>query len=869
MDYQESTGIEALDEVLCGLEPGDNVVWRLDTIELYRPFAEAIKNYAVKSGKKFVYFRFANYEPVIETSEHITIYSTKREAGFESFISDVHSKIAEMGEGAFYVFDSLSDLAENYFSDRMIGNFFKLTCPYLRKLKTIAYFALYRQSHSYHAIEPIMQTTQLLIDVYSYNEKIYIQPSRVVGRHTPTLYMLHLWDKDRFVPVKQSAYISRIINSTKWNGLPSASYRMVGIWDKLFMQAENLLDGIKKGVVEPSVGDEFLNKLFRLILSRDEAVLKLCRKYLSLQDVIFIWKRTIGTGMIGGKSLGVLLSHSILAKHSERWRAILEAHDSFFIGSDVYYTYLVENGCWWKRQEQKNPQTFLKGTDEIRLQLLNGKFPDYIVQRFSDMLDYYGQSPIIIRSSSLLEDNFGNAFAGKYESIFCANQGTKEERLKKFLDAVRIIYASTMSEEALSYRKKRGVLEQDEQMALLVQRVSGMPHGNYFFPHLAGVAFSFNPYVWNKEIDPEAGVIRLVFGLGTRAVDRSDDDYTRLIALNVPEKRPEGNLDAVKRYAQRRVDAINLSRDTFENVHFVDLLKETDDIPLRLIASKDYELEKLARERQQSVGDVWILTFDPVIRKTDFIKDMREALAILKEAYGSHVDVEFTANFLPDGSYSIDIVQCRPLQVRTFNDAPVEPLPVLPADQIIMLANSGIIGHSRSIKLDRIIYVRPEKYGKLSEKERYTVARIIGELTHIEEEKHPAILLIGPGRWGTSTPSLGIPVKFSEIHMATALCEIDLMHEGLVPDLSLGTHFLNEMVEMNMLYIAFFCGQKHNVFNEHILLSAPNKLPTLLPSAVEWSGIIYVIDGVEDAGEKNIFLNANALGQKALIYWKK
>jgi len=168
----------------------------------------------------------------------------------------------------------------------------------------------------------------------------------------------------------------------------------------------------------------------------------------------------------------------------------------------------VRNDCWHIRQKQKDSATLFEGIEGARRRILEGEFPDYIIKRFSDMLDYFGQTPIIVRSSSLLEDNFGNAFSGKYESIFCANNGTHQHRLEEFLNAVRVIYASAMSKEALIYRAKRGVLDKDEQMALLVQRVSGAKYGDFFFPQLAGVGISFNSYAWEKSIDPEAGLAR-------------------------------------------------------------------------------------------------------------------------------------------------------------------------------------------------------------------------------------------------------------------------------------------------------------------------------------------------------------------------
>src|SRR4030042_270471 len=141
------------------------------------------------------------------------------------------------------------------------------------------------------------------------------------------------------------------------------------------------------------------------------------------------------------------------------------------------------------------------------------------------MIEYFGQSPIIVRSSSLLEDAFGNAFAGKYESVFCVNQGSPEQRYADFEEAVRTVYASTMSEDALTYRLERGLDQQDEQMALLVQRVSGSYRNGYFFPDLAGVGMSHNAFVWKPDLDPKAGMPRLVFGVGTKICTRVGADY--------------------------------------------------------------------------------------------------------------------------------------------------------------------------------------------------------------------------------------------------------------------------------------------------------------------------------------------------------
>ncbi len=605
------------------------------------------------------------------------------------------------------------------------------------------------------------------------------------------------------------------------------------------------------------------HRQLKQLVSRDERILALAEKYLSLSDIIHLWKRLIGSGLVGGKAVGMLLGRAILEESDPRWAEVLEAHDSFFIGSDIFYSFLVENECWPIRQNQKDPATLLDGAEEARQRILRGNFPDYIIARFSDMLDYFGQSPIIVRSSSLLEDNFGNSFSGKYESVFCANQGTQENRLAEFINAVRLIYASNMSEEALIYRAERNVLEQDEQMALLVQRVSGKPYKNLFFPQLAGVGLSYNPYIWDESIDPEAGILRLVFGLGTRAVNRSDDDYTRVVALNAPDKRPDAGFDEVAQYAQRRMDMLDLEENHFASGYFIDVARQSPELPVEMFASPDRGAERSVRRSQGGDTRHWVLTFDRALSKTPFVGDMRELLRILRKAYGYHVDIEFTANFSADGSYKINLVQCRPLQVKVGKPLTTH-VPAIEKENLIMEVHGGIVGQSRALTIDRIIHVVPSVYGQLPERDRYAIARLIGKLTHPEKQgKAKTIMLVGPGRWGTSTPSLGVPVSFSEINTVSVLCEIDTMHEGLAPDLSLGTHFFNDLVEKDMLYIGFSASKEQNILNQDLLNELPSRLPDFGPEAPTWSQAVRVIDAPDTA---RIALIADHMRQKAVVY---
>ena len=846
-----TSGLPGLDRVLKGVMPGDNIVWQIDHIEDYQalvlPYAEAAR----RQGQRLIYFRFAAHPQLLPDDFGAEIQRPRPELGFEQFTTDVHDVIGEAGLGAIYVFDCLSDLAAIWRSEQMLGNFFMLTCPRLFDLETVTYFAIRRHVHASFATKPITETTQYLLDIFRHDRQLYIRPIKVQYRSTAVMNTIHAWHGDDFLPITSSAIVAELLVASKWPGLRMDT--RMGFWRRIFNEAQTICDQIRAGTCPPEKGRTLFRDLSRMVLSRDEGMLELVERHLTLDDIFAIRDRMIGIGLIGGKAVGMLLARAILQQADPRFRDLLETHDSFFIGADVFYTFLVRNKAWWIRQKQRNPETFLDGVEEARERILRGDFPDYTVEQFREMLDYFGEWPFIVRSSSLLEDNYGNAFAGKYESVFCVNQGSREKRLEDFLHAVRTIYASTMSEEALRYRARRGLLERDEQMALLVMRVSGEIRGRHFYPQVAGVGFSFNPYTWNEHIDPKAGVVRLVFGLGTRAVDRADDDYTRIVALNAPMRRPEANFDKVCQYAQRRVDYLDLESNRLTSGDFMDLIRELPRATLELFASTD---------RGRGDADApphWVLTFDRLLTDTSMVQDLRDMLRLLEAAYRHPVDIEFAANYLDGGTCKINLLQCRPLQVKGAEIIRLPDVDLAHAERILE-AHGAVIGQSRIQHIHRIVYVVPARYSQLTTPQRHDIADLIGAINRLTPADGSLnVMVLGPGRWGTSSPELGIPVHFAKINRMSVVGEIVAMHTNLIPDVSLGTHFLNELVEMDMLYLALFPHHPQNFLNEAFLLDAPNRLPELLPHAAAWADTIRVIDFPAP-----LTLSASTLDQKAI-----
>lgn len=863
-----NTGLPELDKILKGLLPGDNVVWHIESVEDYKKFVMPFCRNAIKHGQKLIYFRFAKHVFLLDKDIKAEVHVLNAEIGFETFINSIHNIIEKNRHGGFYVFDCLTDLAYAWYSDQMLGNFFLLTCPYLLDIEALAYFGLFRNQHSSNALLPITETTQLFIDVYKHNNEIYVHPIKVQQRYSPTMYMLHEWTNNELIPVTKSMISSKIFTSIPWLGKETAS-KSFDIWNRTYIEAENLLKNKNSGLNDEKKEKKLFKKLLKMSVSREEQILKLAEKYFTLENVINIGNRMIGTGLIGGKSVGMLLARAILKKNYKKWDEIKEVHDSFYIGSDVFYSYLVRNGCWWVKQ-QKDLDIYLHNAKHARRLILTGKFPDNIIQKFSDMLNYFGQSPIIVRSSSLLEDNFGNAFSGKYQSVFCPNQGPRENCLEDFMTAIRTIYASTMSEDALRYRAHSGMLDKDEQMSLLVQRVSGSLNNKLFYPLIAGVGYSFNPFAWSEYIDPKAGVLRLVFGLGTRAVDRSDDDYTRLAALNDPMRRPEENTDEIRKYSQKKVDVIDLEANQLGSFPFEEVAKNTPDNHLNIIASRDLEIEKRVREQNTTNYFSQLITFENLFEKSNFINDMREILREIQTAYNYSVDVEFTANFNEKNEYKINILQCRPFEIK--GHKLIKELDEnLNSDNIILKSNGPVIGESRETIIDRIIYVVPSIYSSLPIADRYTVARIIGKITKMKEDKnYKNIFLIGPGRWGTTTPSLGVPVTFSEIHKVSFLCEIVKMREDLIPDVSLGTHFFNDLVEFNILYLALYPDRKETILNQDFLEKISDKnFPEIDDELKHVNNAIKIIDIKDIKGVKSIFLYANSMKQQVVCYFSK
>jgi len=334
-------------------------------------------------------------------------------------------------------------------------------------------------------------------------------------------------------------------------------------------------------------------------------------------------------------------------------------------------------------------------------------------------------------------------------------------------------------------------------------------------------------------------MLRLVFGLGTRAVDRTEGDYVRIVSLDDPLRDPPVLTEDRSKYSQRNADALSLKDNAHVSVGFPILLSQDIRADAALFASPDAGAGRRLRELGYTGTAPLILDFRGLLAGTSFPSLMRDMLALLSRVYDYPVDIEFTANFTLDGAFRINLLQCRPLQTRGLG-APVRMPEPCTAGECFFCSRGGFMGGNVRLPVDRVVYVDLKAYRELPEADKHAVARAVGLLN--AKLKGKSFLLMGPGRWGTSTPSLGVPVRFSEICHAAILCEVSSRDAQFQPELSYGSHFFQDIVETGIFYAAVFQGRDGVALNTERVTSCENLLPALLPQAARLAGALMVIN---------------------------
>lgn len=566
--------------------------------------------------------------------------------------------------------------------------------------------------------------------------------------------------------------------------------------------------------------------LIRTLISDQLAYVNIAKEWFNISDLKDIRNHKIGSGKIGGKAAGMLLAARILVEAGDdEIRSSLRLPESYYIGADITYGFMgMNNLMQWGDQKYKSEEKIRAEYPQLQREFLNGELPPDILDSLRELLAKIDQKPLIVRSSSLLEDNFGTSFAGKYESYFCPNQDTPENNLRNLAQAIKRIYASILNPDALLYRRAKGLQDYDERMAILIQVVEGEQFGHYYLPHAAGVGFSRNLYRWSPKIRRQDGFARLVWGLGTRAVDRVGNDYPRLVALSHPQLHPQTSTKDIRHYSQQYVDLIDLKDNQFKTVPVGEVIQSSYPV-LRYLAQIDQGgyLAPLRSTLMEGRSEQLVLTFDGLLRQTPLAARLSKMLQVLEEKYRSPVDTEFTVNILDSGApqpeIQITILQCRP---QSHLKESLAQLPKnLPTEDIVF-STSRMAPEGRVSNIRYVLFVTPEGYNSLpTSSARAELGRAIGQLNAaLGDEKY---ICIGPGRWGTVNPDLGVHIGFGDIYHTRALVELSGTGIGLAPEASYGTHFFQDLVESNIYPLAICLDDDNTIFKRDFFYDTPNQ----------------------------------------------
>jgi pyruvate, water dikinase len=660
----------------------------------------------------------------------------------------------------------------------------------------------------------------------------------------------------------------------KWIQEDKASFLVKTIED-VSSSLTNIVDALMRyQKMEPQIS-QWAEKGLRVSLIRRFFFARLkfiniAKKFFEVSDFYDLIGRIVyppeGRGRLGGKSAGLFLADRILKKELKNSSLIknLKIPKTWYVTSETVLNFMRYNNLEdVVEQKYKDIDLVRMEYPQIIQMFKNSNFPPEIVKGLSLALEDFGDKPLIVRSSSLLEDSLGTAFSGKYKSLFIANQGSREERLDALMDAIAEVYASTFSPDPIQYRAERGLLDFHEEMGILIQEVVGTKMGDYFLPSFAGVAFSNNEFRWSPRIQREDGLIRLVPGLGTRAVDRVSDDYPILIAPGQPKLRVNITPDEILRYSPRKIDVINMKTNRFETLDVNDLTKIAgDDYPgiQKLISVYENNLIKKPSPLIDFEKDDVIFTFEALVRNTSFVKQMHVILKTLQKEMGTPVDIEFAA----DGK-DFYLLQCRPQSFSV--DSVASPIPKdIPDDRILFSANRYVSnGHVPDIT--HVIYVDPHHYSLLQNLDDLNaVGRAVGQANKILPKRQ--FILMGPGRWGSRGDiKLGVKVTYSDFNNCAMLVEIARKKGNYLPELSFGTHFFQDLVESSIRYLPLYPDDDTVHFNDRFLTQAHNILPEILPDYASLSDTLRIIDIPRSMEKRILKIVMNADLDEALAYF--
>jgi Pyruvate phosphate dikinase, AMP/ATP-binding domain len=501
----------------------------------------------------------------------------------------------------------------------------------------------------------------------------------------------------------------------------------------------------------------------------------------------------IGGGSLGGKGRGLAFTHELLSRYEieEHFRDVrVFVPPSAVVGTEVFDTFLEENGLLEFALRESDDRTILR-------RFLAAHLPKDVVSDLAAFLDAV-HYPVAVRSSSLLEDSQFQPFAGVYNTQMLPNRhDDREVRLQQLIDAVKFIYASTFFREAKSYIAATPHRMEEEKMAVVIQQIVGRRCGDYVYPHVSGVANSFNFYPVGH-MKPEEGIASVALGLGKTVVEGG---RTVRFSPAHPESLPQFSITAdILENAQRQFWALDTSRplDFFRpDSNLVQLdLTDAERHGMLWPVGSTYSPENDTVVDGISRPGVRLVTFAPLLKGQ--VVPFSEVIQLLLElgfrGLSGPAEIEFALNLDPEhgGRKEFAFLQIRPIGAV---DTGLDSVNLDHGREDVLARSPNALGNGRITDIRDIVVVRPDTFA------RERTVEIAGEVERFNDAlaaEDRRYVLIGPGRWGTADRWLGIPVTWTQISNARAIIESDL--EDIPVDPSQGTHFFQNMTSYGIAY---------------------------------------------------------------------
>ena len=505
----------------------------------------------------------------------------------------------------------------------------------------------------------------------------------------------------------------------------------------------------------------------------------------------------MGDGSLGGKARGLAFLNRLIEKHSltDRYENIsISIPRSIVISTEYFDEFILENGLQYVIDSELSD-------DEILSEFVASRLPEGLISGLKTYLKTV-DTPLAVRSSSKLEDSNYQPFAGVYSTYMIPHVDNKDMMLRILDKAIKSVYASVFYNGSRTYIQTTGNLQSEEKMAVVIQNICGSEHNGLYYPLISGVGRSVNFYPIGGE-RMEDGIVNVVFGLGKSVVEGgktlrfSPEFPKKILQLSQPYLAMRDS-QKMMFALDLRPGAFKISRNEGVNLAHIPVTEVIPDYANSNLVFSTYSAVNSRIVPGVEESGARIVSFDAILKygKYPLAKALSEIMDICRKELLCEVEIEFAADVAPSGKLSLKLLQVRP--ISSYSAEQEVNLDELKASLGTLFLESGkALGNGFVNDVSHIVYIAPDKFNSLSTRE---IASELAEINNTFKSRNEGYILIGPGRWGSSDPNLGIPVIWSDISEAKMIVEYSM--PGFQVEPSQGTHFFQNITSLGVGYLS-------------------------------------------------------------------